>query len=58
MVYGIMQDMPNLWLPDEEDSVIVRKQFREELKIMIDQHFSSPSIVMWVPLMRIGEHLK
>ncbi len=53
-----MQDMPNLWLPDEEDSVIVRKQFREELKIMIDQHFSSPSIVMWVPLMRIGEHLK
>ena len=27
----------------------VRKQFRDELKVMIDQHVSSPSIVMWVP---------
>lgn len=45
----VWQDMPNLWLPDEADSVVVRKQFREELKTMIDQHISSPSIVMWVP---------
>lgn len=27
----------------------VRRQFRAELKTMIDQHVSSPSIVMWVP---------
>lgn len=45
----VWQDMPNLWEPDDTDSVAVRKQFREELKVMIDQHISSPSIVMWVP---------
>lgn len=45
----VWQDMPNLWLPDGNDSVAVRKQFREELKTMIDQHINSPSIVMWVP---------
>lgn len=45
----VWQDMPNLWEPDDADSVAVRKQFREELKTMIDQHISSPSIVMWVP---------
>ena len=49
--HGIMvwQDMPNLWEPDGADSVAVRRQFRAELKTMIDQHVSSPSIVMWVP---------
>ncbi|WP_075556874.1 glycoside hydrolase family 2 protein [Parabacteroides timonensis] len=45
----VWQDMPNLWEPDDTDSVTVRKQFREELKVMIDQHISSPSVVMWVP---------
>ena len=45
----VWQDMPNLWEPDGNDSVAVRRQFREELKTMIDQHISSPSIVMWVP---------
>ena len=45
----VWQDMPNLWEPDDADSVAVRKQFREELKEMIDQHISTPSIVMWVP---------
>lgn len=45
----VWQDMPNLWEPDGIDSIAVRKQFRDELKIMIDQHISSPSIVMWVP---------
>ncbi|MDD3036813.1 glycoside hydrolase family 2 protein [Bacteroides sp.] len=45
----VWQDMPNLWEPDGVDSVAVRKQFRDELKVMIDQHVSSPSIVMWVP---------
>lgn len=45
----VWQDMPNLWSPDGEDSVDVRKEFREELKTMIDQHMSSPSIVVWVP---------
>lgn len=48
---GIMvwQDMPNLWDPDGNDSTATRKQFRNELKTMIDQHINSPSIVMWVP---------
>lgn len=45
----VWQDMPNLWEPDGTDSVQVRKQFRAELKTMIDQHISSPSIIMWVP---------
>ncbi len=45
----VWQDMPNLWYPDGNDSVAVRKQFREELKTMIDQHVNAPSIVMWVP---------
>lgn len=45
----VWQDMPNLWYPDDLDSVAVRKQFRKELKVMIDQHISSPSIVTWVP---------
>lgn len=48
---GVMvwQDMPNLWLPDEADSVAVRTQFRNEMKTMIDQHRNAPSIVLWVP---------
>ena len=45
----VWQDMPNLWEPDGADSVAVRQQFRDELKVMIDQHKNSPSIVMWVP---------
>lgn len=45
----VWQDMPNLWEPDDTDSMAVRQQFRDELKTMIDQHISSPSIVMWVP---------
>ncbi len=45
----VWQDMPNLWEPDGDDSVAIRTQFRAELKEMIDQHISSPSIVIWVP---------
>lgn len=45
----VWQDMPNLWEPDDADSVAVRGQFRKELKEMIDEHFNSPSIIMWVP---------
>lgn len=45
----VWQDMPNLWEPDLPDSTALRRQFRDELKEMIDQHISSPSIVMWVP---------
>lgn len=45
----VWQDMPNLWEPDLPDSVAIRQQFRDELKEMIDEHISSPSIVMWVP---------
>lgn len=45
----VWQDMPNLWYPDDTDSVDVRKQFRTELKQMMDQLVSVPSIVTWVP---------
>ena len=45
----VWQDMPNLWEPDGTDSIIIRQQFKNELKEMIDQHINSPSIVMWVP---------
>jgi hypothetical protein len=45
----VWQDMPNLWEPDGVDSVAVRQQFRHELKAMIDQHISSPSVIAWVP---------
>ncbi len=45
----VWQDMPNLWEPDGDDSVAIRKQFRAELKEMMDQHMNAPSIVMWVP---------
>lgn len=45
----VWQDMPNIWEPDDVDSVIVRAQFRQELKEIIDQHFNSPSIITWVP---------
>jgi len=45
----VWQDMPNLWYPDDTDSVAVRKQFRIELKQMMDQLLSVPSIVTWVP---------
>lgn len=45
----VWQDMPNLWEPDDADSVAVRAQFRAEWKEIIDQHVSSPAIVAWVP---------
>ncbi len=45
----VWQDMPNLWEPDDVDSIAVRTQFRQELKIMIDQHMNAPSIVTWIP---------
>lgn len=45
----VWQDMPNLWEPDGVDSVAIRSQYRTELKEMIDQHISSPSIIAWVP---------
>ncbi|MDR2953524.1 MAG: beta-glycosidase [Prevotella sp.] len=45
----VWQDMPNIWEPDGVDSVAVRQQFRTELKEIMDQHMSSPSIVAWVP---------
>ena len=44
----VWQDMPNLWEPDGEDSLTVRRRFRKELKAMIDQHGNAPSIVVWV----------
>lgn len=45
----VWQDMPCIWEPDDKDSVAVRQNFRRELKVLMDQHFNSPSIVLWVP---------
>lgn len=45
----VWQDMPNIWEPDGVDSVAIRTQFRNEWKEIIDEHISSPSIVIWVP---------
>lgn len=45
----VWQDMPNLWEPDDVDSVAIRSQFKTELKEIIDQHMNFPSIVTWVP---------
>lgn len=45
----VWQDMPNIWESDGVDSVAVRSQFRAELKQMIDQLESVPSIIAWVP---------
>ena len=45
----VWQDMPNIWEPDGEDSIAVRAQFRKEWGEIIDEHFSSPCIVAWVP---------
>lgn len=44
----VWQDMPAIWYPDE-DTTKTRTQFRKELKIMMDQHYNSPSIITWVP---------
>ena len=51
----VWQDMPNgdkkigPQDPDIERSKESEKQYRYELKQMIEQHYNSPSIVMWVP---------
>ncbi|WP_205315719.1 PA14 domain-containing protein [Nonomuraea lactucae] len=39
----VWQDMPSTVRADD------RRQFEAELRAMVDQHRSSPSIVMWVP---------
>ena len=44
----VWQDMPAIWFQDE-DTAVTRAEYRAELKTMIDQHISSPSVVTWVP---------
>jgi len=44
----VWQDMPAIWYQDE-DTLITRKTFRQELKAIIDDHYNSPSIITWVP---------
>lgn len=44
----VWQDMPAIWYQDE-DTATTRSKFRNELKILIDQHYNSPSIITWVP---------
>lgn len=44
----VWQDMPAIWYQDE-DTAVTRTRFRNELKILIDEHYNSPSIITWVP---------
>lgn len=44
----VWQDMPAIWYQDE-DTATTRSKFRDELKILIDQHYNAPSIITWVP---------
>ena len=44
----VWQDMPSMWYPDDEPE-ITRKQFEQEWKTIIQQHYNSPAIVTWVP---------
>ncbi len=44
----VWQDMPAIWYQDI-DTAINRSRYRKELKIMIDDHYNSPSIITWVP---------
>jgi hypothetical protein len=44
----VWQDMPAIWYQNE-DTLKTRKQFRKELKAVMDDHYNSPSIITWVP---------
>ncbi len=44
----VWQDMPAIWYQDEDTSVI-RNEFRQELKAIMDDHYNSTSIITWVP---------
>ncbi len=44
----VWQDMPAIWY-QHEDTLKVRKVFRQELKAIMDDHYNSPSIITWVP---------
>lgn len=44
----VWQDMPAIWYQDE-DTATTRSEFRKELKLLIDEHYNSPSIITWVP---------
>lgn len=44
----VWQDMPAIWYQNE-DTTKTRTQFRKEFKVLIDQHYNSPSIITWVP---------
>lgn len=44
----VWQDMPCIWYQDE-DTAVVRSEFRKEWKEIIDEHYNAPSVVTWVP---------
>lgn len=44
----VWQDMPAIWY-QHEDTAKVRTEFRKEWKIIMDQHYNSPSVITWVP---------
>jgi len=44
----VWQDMPAIWY-QHEDTAKVRTEYRKEWKIIMDQHYNSPSVITWVP---------
>lgn len=44
----VWQDMPAIWYQDE-DTLHTRGEYRRELKVIMDDHYNSPSIITWVP---------
>lgn len=44
----VWQDMPAIWYQNE-DTLKTRKEFRKELKAIMDDHYNSPSVITWVP---------
>ncbi|WP_158799097.1 glycoside hydrolase family 2 protein [Pedobacter sp. L105] len=44
----VWQDMPAIWYQNE-DTTKTRTEYRKELKLLIDDHYNSPSIITWVP---------
>ena len=44
--FAVLQDMPSLM---KISSDAEKKQFRNELKRLVESHINSPSIICWVP---------
>ena len=45
----VWQDMPAMFPPGGEPTTADRQEFEKELREMVDEHRSHPSVAMWVP---------